>query len=222
MSGNDYNIYDLSNLVPSVEEIRRQTARPADQPASQEALQAMREYLVTCGYSETNSKVYNVILRYGAAELEHKNVRGLFLRGDCGIGKSLGIKCLAAYFKWPVIPAKLLQTAYLSAESDEQFWRIVDGLNFYGEARTIVIDDVGTEDCPVMKYGTATNVIADVLDRRYYEGFQRHGVRTIVTCNLTDAAMNDRYGVRISDRMDEMFRFATVSGQSLRQQTTNQ
>jgi hypothetical protein len=44
----------------------------------------------------------------------------------------------------------------------------------------------------------------------------RHGVRTIITCNLTDKQLRDRYGLRIDDRMNEMFEFATVDGVSLR------
>lgn len=216
MSGTkELDMLDLSSLIPTVEEIQRQTFRRNDEPASEEAVRDMSEYLERCGYACCNRSVYNVILKYGAAELERKNVRGLFLRGACGIGKSLGIKCLAARFGWAIIPAKLLQTAFIT-KSEEEFWYFVDGLNFYDEPQTIVIDDVGTEDCPVVKYGTTTNLIADVLDRRYYQGFHRAGVRTIVTCNLTDDEMEKRYGIRIDDRMCEMFRFATVEGTSLR------
>lgn len=209
-------IIDLASCIPSIEELQRRAERRENTPASSKAVMEMAEHLKRCGYTDTNGEVYRAIVEYGASELEGLNRQGLFIKGPCGIGKSYGVACLATYFKWPVIPARHLQAAYLSAESDEQFWQIVDALNFYEEPMTIVIDDVGTEDCPVMKFGTASNVIADVLDRRYYQGFLRDGVRTIVTCNLTDEQLRKRYGVRIDDRMNEMFAFATVGGRSMR------
>jgi DNA replication protein DnaC len=176
----------------------------------------MTQYLTGCGYRGENPQVYDAIREYGAAEEEGKNTKGLFLRGACGIGKSYGVFCLAAKFQWPVISAKQLQAAFMSY-SDDAFLRLVDGVDEFDRPHTIVIDDIGTEDCPVMKYGTATNMIADVLDRRYYMGFHRHNVRTIVTCNLSDEQLRERYGLRIDDRMNEIFKFATVNGKSLRQ-----
>jgi DNA replication protein DnaC len=207
---------ELKDCIPTMADLQRRAEQKRNGKPSAEAIKTMLEYLQVCGYRDDNGDVFDAIVEYGAAELENRNGRGLFIRGGCGIGKSYGVACLAAYFKWPVIPAKVLQAAYMSAESDDQFWEFVDAVDFFGKPLTVVIDDIGTEDFPVMKYGTATNLIADVLDRRYYNGFQRHGVRTIVTCNLTDQQLRDRYGLRIDDRMNEMFKFATVEGRSLR------
>lgn len=208
---------ELKDCIPTVEELIRRGKPKENEPASSKAVIETGNYLVSCGFKQSyNPEVFNAICEYGAAEMEGLNSKGLFIRGACGIGKSYGVACLAARFKWPVIAAEQLQAAYLSATCDNEFFRFVDALDFFGRPQTIVIDDVGTEDCPVMKYGTATNVIADVLNRRYYQGFQRAGVRTIVTCNLTDEQLRARYGARIDDRMNEMFAFATVSGKSLR------
>jgi DNA replication protein DnaC len=210
------NFIKLADCIPTMDELKRRAEQQRDKAASAAAMKAMAEHLRVCGYADTNDQVFGAILEYGAAELENRNNRGLFIKGGCGIGKSYGVACLAVYFKWPVIPAKMLQTAYMSAERDEQFWELVDALDFFGRPQTVVIDDLGTEDFPLMKYGTATNLLADVLDRRYYQGFMRNGVRTIVTCNLTDEQLRERYGLRIDDRMNEMFTFATVEGRSLR------
>lgn len=209
-------ILDIEKCIPTMEELKRRANPKKNRLPSREAMDEMALYLSECGYNRINDQVYDTILRFGAAELEGKNGRGLFLRGPCGIGKSFGILCLAAKFQWPVITAKQLQAAFSIADSDQDFFNVVDAYNFGNEPQTIVIDDAGTEDCPVMKYGTATNVIADALDRRYYIGFMRQGVRTIVTCNLSDEQLRERYGVRIDDRMNEMFEFATVAGESLR------
>ena len=207
---------ELKDCIPTIDELLRRGEQKENGRPTSEALTEMARFLDACRYTDSNPDVYDAVLEYGAAELEGKNNKGLFIRGACGIGKSYGVACLAARFKWPVIAAKQLQAAYLSAKSDDEFWRLVDARDFFDRPQTIVIDDVGTEDCPIMKYGTATNLIADVLDRRYYQGFQREGVRTIVTCNLTDKQLQERYGLRIDDRMDEMFTFATVTGKSLR------
>jgi len=207
---------ELKDCIPTISELVTRGKTKENEPASSSALVAMAEHLNACGFTESNPEVFNAICEYGASEMEGKNRKGLFIRGACGIGKSYGVACLAVMFKWPVIAAKQLQAAYLSAKSDIEFFQLVDALDFFGRPQTIVIDDVGTEDCPVMKYGTATNVIASVLDRRYYQGFQRAGIRTIVTCNLTDEQLRERYGLRIDDRMNEMFAFATVKGRSLR------
>jgi DNA replication protein DnaC len=199
-----------------MEELLRRGSQRRNQKASQEAIAETAERLQACGFTRANPEVFRTVCEYGAAEKEKLNGKGLFIRGPVGIGKSYGVACLAAFNGWPVLAATELQAAFLTAKSDDEFWKVVDALDFYERPRTIVIDDLGTEDCPIVKYGTATNLMADVLDRRYYRGFMRHGVRTIVTCNLTDKQLKDRYGVRIDDRMNEMFEFATVDGRSLR------
>lgn len=206
----------LADCIPTMEELKRRAQQRDNEPASDEAAYAMTEHLWNCGYTNSNPEVYRAIVEYGASELENRNSRGLFIKGACGIGKSFGVACLAAHFKWPVIPAKVLQAVYMSAENDDKFLQFVDALDYFGRPQTIVIDDIGTEDYPLMKYGTPCNLIADVLDRRYYQGFLRNGVRTIVTCNLSDAQLRERYGLRIDDRMNEMFEFVTVEGASLR------
>lgn len=207
---------ELKDCIPTIQDLARRGAPPKYEKPSRDAIQEMTWFLKGCNYTRENPAVFDRICEYGAAEEEGKNHKGLFIRGPVGVGKSYGVACLAARFKWPILSAQQLQAAFLSAKSDDDFWKLVDALDFFGRPQTIVIDDVGTEDCPVMKYGTATNVIADVLDRRYYQGFHRGGVRTIVTCNLTDEQLRERYGVRIDDRMNEMFAFATVTGKSLR------
>ena len=207
---------ELKDCIPTVAELLRRGQAKTNERPSAAALTEMAEYLDYCGYTASNPDVYDAVLEYGAAELEGKNHKGLFIRGVCGIGKSYGVACLAVKFKWPVIAAKQWQAAFMAAQSDNEFLQLVDALDFFERPQTIVIDDVGTEDCPVMKFGTPSNVIADVLDRRYYQGFQRDGVRTIVTCNLSDDQLRARYGLRIDDRINEMFAFATVKGKSLR------
>jgi DNA replication protein DnaC len=206
----------IGDCIPNISDLMRCGQRVEKQTPSANAIREMQGWLARCNYQRNNPEVFKVICEYGAAELEHKNRKGLFIRGACGIGKSYGVKCLAAKFGWAVIDAKQLQEAFLSTKKESEFWRLVDAYDYFERPQMIVIDDVGTEDCPIIKYGTATNLIADVLNRRYFQGFHRNKVRTIVTCNLSDEQLRERYGVRIDDRLNEMFDFATVHGQSLR------
>lgn len=181
-------------------------------------LAAMDVWLRQNGYRDDNPEVFEAIKRYGAAELEKKNRRGLFLKGDCGIGKTLGMSFLAAKFGWPVISAVEFETAYLTKEREE-FDNFIDARDFFGNpAPVVVIDDLGAENLTTNKYGTITNVMAYVLERRYRIGFSRDHSRTLVACNLPDAEIRERYGYRIDSRLDEMMEFAIVHGKSLRRE----
>lgn len=207
----------IADCIPSAAEMVRRTERGREVPPSAEAVEEMRAYLTERGYRDDNSEVFRSILCYGAAELEKKNRRGLFLTGPAGIGKTFGVSLLAARFGWPVYTAGQLEAAFLDpATTPVIFHDIIEGRYSLGYPHTIVIDDVGTESIPVVKFGTPHNLIADVLDHRYAQVFFRHGCRTLVTCNLTDAEFRARYGFRIDDRMNEVMTFAAVSGRSLR------
>ena len=203
--------------VPSIEQLRRVAkGEKISAEPSQGALDAMDAWLRQNGYRDDNPEVFEAIKRYGAAELEKKNRRGLLLKGDCGIGKSLGMAFLAARFEWPVISAVEFETAYLEKDR-EDFDNFIDALDFFGKpAPVVVIDDLGAENLTSVKYGTMTNVMSYVLDRRYRIGFLRQECRTLVACNLPDAEIRERYGFRIDSRLDEMMEFSVVHGKSLR------
>ena len=205
-----------SDFVPSIDEILRITQRREDENATDNSRGRMRKKLELCSYRPDNEQVFEAILEYGARELDGRNVRGLFLRGDCGIGKTLGCKILSQAFKFPFLTAKTLQQIFMKAKDEDEFWGIVDGRDFHGHPHTIVIDDLGTEDHPVMKFGTQHFLMADVLERRYSQGYLKDEVRTIVTSNLDDGALLGRYGRRISDRLNEMCNFVSADGRSLR------
>jgi hypothetical protein len=86
--------------------------------------------------------------------------------------------------------------------------------DFWHKPQNIVIDELGTND-NARHYGESSALMCDVLDMRY-RAFLRYGVKTIVTTNLDDSELARRYGVRIDDRLNEMFYFRSVSGVSLR------
>lgn len=179
-------------------------------------LETVKRFFDKAGFRRSASqKLYDILTRWGAKEIENINNRGLFLRGSCGIGKTYGVSVLANMLSCPIANAKELEEQYM-ALSTEDFDLLVDAQNGWCECRTLIIDDIGVEASPVVKFGTPCNVLETALDRRYREAFTRQRKHTIITSNLSDEALQRKYGHRILDRMDEMFDFYTIQGESLR------
>ena len=205
----------IASMIPTLAELQKQTARiTAPRTVSEANKQEIRELLSEAGFDCQNESVYNTILTYGAREAAHINSKGLFLTGPAGIGKTLGVSVLATKFGWPVLPVADIVSAFLE-RSETEFQDFISAADFWGTPRAVVLDDLGTEPLPVNRFGTAYNVMADVLDVRY-RLFLRYGVRTIVTSNLGDEDLVKRYGFRMDDRLNQMFDFAAVTGRSRR------
>lgn len=202
--------------IPDFAELVDRGRAFADLEPSGRTLETVKRFFDKCGYRRSASpKLYDILTRWGAKEIEGLNHRGLLLRGGCGIGKTYGVSVLANMLSCPLANAKELEEQYL-ALSTEDFDLFVDAQNGWCECRTLVIDDIGVESSPVMKYGTSCNVIECAIDRRYREAFNRQRKHTIITTNLSDEALQRKYGHRILDRMDEMVEFYTIQGESLR------
>lgn len=203
------NIPDFAELVDRGRALH-------DAEPSEESVETVKNFFAKVNYRrEVCPKLYDTLVRWGAKEIEKLNTRGLFIRGCCGIGKTYGVSVLANLLSFPVVNAKELEEKYMTMTADE-FDDYVDVRNGWCECSPLAIDDLGVESSPVMKYGTPCNVLETALDRRYREAFLRGDKHSIVTTNLSDEALQRKYGLRILDRMDEMFEFCTVKGESMR------
>ena len=207
----------FNDAIPSVEALLRRANRPKSVKPTEKSVQQMQADLDKFGYKRVNPEVYNSICSYGALILDGTNYKGLLLKGECGIGKSFGVEILAAIFKIPVFTPTDFGSAYKELEGNkaelEKF--VTTGGNFYREPHIMVIDELGTLDT-ARNYGEITDIMCDVLDMRY-RAMIKHGVKTIVTTNLSDRDILERYGTRIEDRMREMFYIKRVTGKSLRE-----
>ena len=202
-----------TDLTPDVLKAACAPGRP--QAPSPQSVAAMTEHFRSIGYRADVPRLYRALIDYGAAELDGINTRGLCVKGDCGVGKTLGVQILAAHFKWVFASAADYPRAYLE-KSREAFDDIADGRDFFGRpARVVVIDDLGSEPRTTRRFGDELNVLEYVLERRY-RMFRRCGARTVVTTNLSDGELARRYGARIDDRFNEMMDFVFASGESLR------
>lgn len=78
-------------------------------------------------------------------------------------------------------------------------------------AHRLIIDDVGTEPANVKVYGTESSPLTELLFARY-----DRRLWTVITSNLSDDDLRNRYGVRVTDRFNELFDKIYFSGNSYR------
>lgn len=141
---------------------------------------------------------------------------GLLMYGQtCGTGKSTMARAIC----------NLIGYLYDSPYSHErkQVYRVsaIELVKFYTEspdryanakhAELLFIDDLGTELSNLKVYGNEFSPVTELLYTRY------DSLRwTIVTSNLTDEQIREKYGDRIDDRMREMFERLHFQGGSYR------
>lgn len=206
----------LSELVPTEESLKFRADKKKMKRPTEENLKKMDAILSELGYTDANKEVYNAIRGFGALMLDGTAYKGLLLKGECGIGKSFGVECLAHIFRMPVF--KPDDFASVAKECDGNMLDIeeyvVTGGDFYEEPHNIVIDELGSRD-KTRTFGETLDIMYDVLDMRY-RAFIRYGVITVITTNLSDEEIGKRYGKRIEDRLHEMFYIKRVTGKSLR------
>lgn len=75
----------------------------------------------------------------------------------------------------------------------------------------LFIDDLGVEAVNIKVYGNEFSPVTELLYNRY-----DRNLVTILTSNLSDEQMKDRYGARIDDRLREMFDKIHFQGPSYR------
>jgi hypothetical protein len=141
--------------------------------------------------------------------------RGLMLLGGIGSGKTLLMRGMVDVFWCFNIEVRLLPTYVLT----ENYGR--DGMNAFGRVQysghevypgstTIILDDLGAESIAT-HYGQPTNVVAEVLLRRY-----DNRALTFGTSNLDQRTIRKFYGERVWSRMKEMFNFIELKGDDRR------
>lgn len=207
----------LTNVSDAVARIVRQHSKPeTESHGSEESCREIGEFLKSCGYLPLNGKLFDTLCRFGASVMDGTSRKGLFLRGDVGIGKTFGLQLLAARFGWKFVTAREVEGFFRTQPNYTEWVEYCRAADFFGRGKALVIDDLGTENEDFMQYGQRANPLAELLEKRYDLSFHRDRVRTIVTSNLTDQQLKDRYGFRVFDRLREMFAVVTVKGESLR------
>lgn len=206
----------IDRLIPNIEELKRRTKKEQVVKPTEESKMKMISLLRDCGYTNDNIEVYNALVGYGALLFDGTARKGLILSGPVGVGKTLGLQIIASKFKIPVFYPKLYASIYKELSGDPVGFekQIVTAGDFHEEPRTIIIDELGQKD-KTKFYGEESELMVDVLEARY-RAFLKYGVKTIITTNLADKDLRERYGTQINDRLNEMCYFKAVCGKSLR------
>lgn len=135
----------------------------------------------------------------------------LLLQGVAGTGKTTLL--WAIYSMFSLTNSAMLYTS--AQKLFDYYTLLVSGtsvlFNEYKTERRLFIDDLGAEPTRCLYYGVEYLPIQDVLTYRY-----ERQLPTIITTNLSDSMIRDRYGERISDRFAEMCTILRFSGKSYR------
>ena len=141
---------------------------------------------------------------------------GLMFCGLCGNGKTTWAKALQLlvsglnlknpinnlYYVFPLWNAKDLA---MRSKGNYNDWRNV--MHY----QLIIVDDLGTEPREVMEFGNVYTPLIDLITTRYEEQLY-----TIFTTNLTPAQLEEKYGKRIVDRLNEMVEKVVFENESYR------
>ena len=133
--------------------------------------------------------------------LTNNEGRGLFLWGDCGLGKSL----LGRY----ILPAIMLKycrkvvNVYNVSEMNDKIDEILT-------KQFISLDDIGTEEI-VNVYGNKRLAFAEIMD-----AVEKQGKLVIISTNLNKEALIEKYGFRVFDRIISTTKRVKFEGESLR------
>ena len=154
-----------------------------------------------------DDNVVNVLMRFASFITAENPKFGVMLCGTCGNGKST---MLYAFQKALNFLKRGGHFSFLSKEF-EVGMEIVDAMEItilskdYNKMRSLrsrsmlAIDDLGKEPAEVLSYGNVLSPVVDLLEYRY-----QHQLFTAITTNLTAAELQEKYGVRIADRFNEM------------------
>ena len=141
---------------------------------------------------------------------------GLMFCGLCGNGKTTWAKALQLlvsglnlknpinnlYYVFPLCNAKDLA---MRSKGNYNDWRNVM------RYQLMIVDDLGTEPREVMEFGNVYTPLIDLITTRYEEQLY-----TIFTTNLTPVQLEEKYGKRIVDRLNEMVEKVVFENESYR------
>ena len=135
----------------------------------------------------------------------------LFLQGTVGSGKTTVLEAVRTLYS--SIGISTVSCAALDIY--DQFQGQCDGVPNsyfrYKEAGYLFIDDLGTEPLKFTFFGKERTPVQDLLAFRY-----KRQLTTIITTNLTNSQIWERYGERVDDRFSEMCSIIKFSGPSYR------
>ena len=183
-----------------------------------------REICPAFELTEANKRVLALIFDWALCRPGKLDpAKGLWIWGPMGTGKSTLLRVIREFCYEVRLP-----TAYGTGTAELPYWfSIVPATGISDDYATegpksfahfvnnpkLAIDDLGTEQKIVAHYGVAAMPMTEVLQRRYD---QRGHNFTHVTTNLRPDEILERYGLRVVERIPEMFNLIELKDYSHR------
>lgn len=178
-------------------------------------LKMNRQFIV----DDSNKRFLRLISLYFTNNLDFEKEtdgelrKGLLVYGNCGTGKSsvfdiiqnISLKYNLKFLWFKNVSVNDVVTDY-NLKGEEVVKSLITG--------SIHFDDLSTEKL-ANSWGVREKLMGRVLEIRY-NNFKKNGVKTFVTTNLSIAKIEEYYGVRVADRLYELFNFIELTGASKR------
>jgi DNA replication protein DnaC len=197
----------IKQFIGHVDEMKKPSG-PQFQPADIKAAWMKVAEFLKPGY-EFDTVANEMFPRLFAPEVK----KGVCFSGSKGIGKTLNLDIFSkinhALYK---VETEVWEVTEIEIQYKAGGAGLLDKL---GRVPALVINEIGMESKSLMDFGTARNLIADLLILRY-RAFQTHGYKTYLTSNMKWDSIRTHYGERIADRMQEMFIPMLLTGESKR------
>lgn len=140
-------------------------------------------------------------------ELGYTFSKGLLIRGISGLGKTFIPLCVADNSYQPM---KVLSMIEITDEvRSEGEYKVV-----MGDAKILYLDDVGTEETPIVHFGTKVNWFKEFIELYYAKKYPFSNL--IISTNCGSEDIESLYGHRVRSRMREMVNVIDVKGEDLR------
>lgn len=146
--------------------------------------------------------------------------KGIYLYGVYGVGKTLFFKVFRNYLIAHGRGMSIITADELAAE-----WALngFSAIMRYSAVREmenfkpceLLIDDLGQGASNVLHFGSRTDVMVEILQRRYRVLTDAYK-RTFISTNLQPSEIKELYGEYISSRMQEMFNVVLFPGDDKR------
>lgn len=139
-------------------------------------------------------------------ELKYDLKKGILFRGKSGLGKTFIPMCLSGNDLKPIHLVNIIEI------TDK-----VKEVGFYESPKKdgiLYIDDIGTEESPILRYGTPVNWFKEFIEKYHFNKYQFN--KLILSTNLSTEELEKKYGYRVRSRIREMFNVIDLTGNDLR------
>lgn len=168
--------------------------------------------------NEVDKEIYTLLLMYfnNDPKFNEKGAhfslkKGLLIRGDIGVGKTIMMKTLLDFITsinnfspYKIISCNAISNEFIAKGAETINKNTVGSFNtYFKNPVAICYDDLGTETNLSSHYSNKINVMQVILMGRY-DQFIENGMKTFITTNIYGDEIDKLYGYRVKSRMREM------------------